>query len=109
YTTQDTDASADKKSWLSFLQLLKRNRPKQPINGVIVAISLRDLMTLDQSELAAHSAAIRKRLLEVHQELKIDFPVYVLFTMADLISGFNEYFGNFTEARRRKVWGATFQ
>ena len=45
----------------------------------------------------------------LHQELKIDFPVYALFTKADLIAGFAEYFGNFTECRRRKVWGATFQ
>ena len=44
-----------------------------------------------------------------NQELKIDFPVYALFTKADLVDGFREYFGNFTENRRRKVWGATFQ
>lgn len=109
YTTQDSDAVADKKSWLSFLGLLKRYRPKQPINGVIVAISLDDIMRLPPADLAAHSAAIRRRLIEVHQELRVDFPVYMLFTKADLVAGFNEYFGNFTEGRRRKVWGATFQ
>ena len=109
YTTQDSDAQADQKSWLSFLQMLKRNRPKQPINGVIVAISLEDIMKLSPEQIAEHSAAIRKRLIEVHKELRIDFPVYALFTKADLIAGFNEYFGNFTEARRRKVWGHTFQ
>jgi type VI secretion system protein ImpL len=109
YTTQDSEAEADKKSWLSFLTLLKTTRPKQPINGVILAISLEDIMKLDQAELAAHTTAIRKRLLEMHKELKVDFPVYALFTKADLIAGFAEYFGNFTESRRRKVWGATFQ
>ncbi|WP_274627915.1 type VI secretion system membrane subunit TssM [Arvimicrobium flavum] len=109
YTTQDSDVDADKKSWLSFLSLLKKNRVKQPINGVIVAISLEDLMKLSGEELSAHAAAIRKRLLEIHNELKIDFPVYALFTKADLIAGFMEYFGNFTENRRRRVWGATFQ
>lgn len=109
YTTQDSDADSDKKSWQSFLSLLKTNRPKQPINGVILAISLEDLVTLDNDELNAHANAIRKRLLELHQELKIDFPVYTLFTKADLIQGFREYFGSFTESRRRKVWGATFQ
>ena len=46
YTTQDFDAKGDRKSWLAFLDLLKRNRPKQPINGVLVAISLEDLLTL---------------------------------------------------------------
>ncbi len=109
YTTQDSDEESDKKSWTAFLSLLKTHRPKQPINGVIVAISLEDIMTLDGQELDAHASAIRKRLLEFHDELKIEFPVYALFTKADLIAGFSEYFGNFTESRRRKVWGATFQ
>lgn len=109
YTTQDSDAESDKKSWEAFLQLLKKYRPKQPINGVILAISLEDLMVMDAAEIDAHSAAIRKRLLELHSELKVDFPVYSLFTKADLVSGFREYFGSFTEMRRRKVWGATFQ
>src|SRR5262245_16216783 len=109
YTTHDSDAETDKKSWLSFLSLLKQNRTKQPINGVILAISAEDIMILPPDELAAHANAIRKRLLELHQELRIDFPVYALFTKADLIEGFREYFGNFTENRRRKVWGATFQ
>ena len=109
YTTQDSDAEADKKSWNNFLGLLKRNRPKQPINGVIIAISLEDLMTLPEQEVRAHATAIRKRLLDIHQELKVEFPVYALFTKADLVSGFMEYFGNFTEGRRRKVWGHTFQ
>ncbi|KRA53069.1 type VI secretion system membrane subunit TssM [Devosia sp. Root635] len=109
YTTQDSDPGADRKSWLSFLGLLKKYRPKQPINGVIVAISLEDVMRLSPEELSAHATAIRKRLVEVHQELRVDFPVYMLFTKADLVAGFSDYFGNFTESRRRKVWGATFQ
>ena len=45
YTTQDSDAETDRKSWLSFLSLLKQNRAKQPINGVILAISVEDLLT----------------------------------------------------------------
>ena len=52
YTTQDSDASTDKQSWFAFLALLKKNRPRQPINGVIVAISLEDLMTLSSADLS---------------------------------------------------------
>ena len=109
YTTQDSDAKADKKSWLAFLQLLKKNRPHQPINGVLVAISLHDLMTLPPEELAAHANAIRARLTEIHDTLKVDFPVYVLFTKTDLVAGFKEYFANLDEGDRRQVFGATFQ
>ena len=109
YTTQDSDAKADKQSWLSFLDILKKNRPRQPVNGVIVAISLEDLLTLSSAELAAHSNAIRTRLLELHDRLKVDFPVYALFTKGDLVAGFVEYFGFLGENGRKQVWGATFQ
>ena len=36
YTTE----SSDNKEWISFLGLLRKHRPKLPINGVIVAISV---------------------------------------------------------------------
>ncbi|WP_163363602.1 type VI secretion protein IcmF/TssM N-terminal domain-containing protein, partial [Enterobacter cloacae] len=45
YTTQDSDPKGDRASWLAFLDLLHRSRPKQPINGVLIAISLEDLLT----------------------------------------------------------------
>ncbi|RWP46177.1 type VI secretion system membrane subunit TssM [Mesorhizobium sp.] len=109
YTTQDSNAQSDKKSWLAFLSLLKRYRTRQPINGVILAISLADLMSLDDHQLDVHIVEIRSRLREIHETLKIQFPVYLLFTKADLVSGFMDYFGDFDEQRRRKVWGATFQ
>jgi type VI secretion system protein ImpL len=109
YTTQDSDARADQQSWFSFLDLLKKNRPRQPINGVLVAISLEDLMVMSTAEINAHSNAIRARLLELHDRLKVDFPVYALFTKADLVAGFMEFFGNLGENGRKQVWGATFQ
>ena len=109
YTTQDSDAAADKQSWLAFLELLKKNRPRQPINGVLVAISLEDLMTLPPADITAHANAIRARLLELHERLKVDFPVYALFTKGDLVAGFMEYFASLPDQGRRQVWGATFQ
>jgi type VI secretion system protein ImpL len=109
YTTQDSDAKADKRSWLAFLDLLRRNRPRQPINGVLVAISIADLLTLSAQEISAHADAIRRRLDELHEHLRISFPVYVLFTKMDLVSGFTPYFADLDEAGRNVVWGATFQ
>ena len=109
YTTQDSDAKSDKESWFSFLALLKKNRPRQPINGVIVAISVEDLLTLSAAEITQHANAIRARLLDLHQRLKVNFPVYALFTKTDLVAGFTEYFSYLNETGRRQVWGATFQ
>ena len=109
YTTQDSDAKSDKVSWFSFLDLIKKSRPRQPINGVIVAISVGDILTMGPAELEAHADAIRARLVDLHEKLKIDFPVYAVFTKTDMIAGFNEFFGILGERGRKQVWGATFQ
>jgi type VI secretion system protein ImpL len=109
YTTQDSDAQVDRRSWLAFLEMLGKNRPRQPINGVILAISIADVLNLPAAEVAAHADAIRKRLNELHEELKVDFPVYAVFTKMDLVVGFTQYFADLDEAKRQVVWGATFQ
>lgn len=109
YTSQDSDAKSDGASWLGFLKLLKKSRPKQPINGVILAISAEDIMRGTPDSLARHAETVRARLAEMQATLRIDLPVYVLFTKADLIVGFREFFQDFNADQRKAVWGATFQ
>ena len=108
YTTQDSQADVDAAGWLGFLRLLKKNRPRQPLNGVIVAISLSDLSILSEDERLAHARAVRRRVRELQDELGVRPPVYVLFTKADLVSGFVEFFDNLGKEEREQVWGATF-
>jgi type VI secretion system protein ImpL len=107
YTTQDSSATEDQAAWLGFLDLLKEYRPAQPINGVLVAISLTDLITLPQEERRAHAAAVRARLGELLKRFAVRFPVYVLFTKADLIAGFVEAFEPLGREEREQVWGMT--
>ena len=109
YITQDSDVEVDKASWTAFLDLLKKGRPDQPINGAILAISIEDIMRADPANIAAHAKTVRARLAEIHEVLRIDFPVYVLFTKTDLVAGFREYFSSFSQSRRNGVWGVTFQ
>jgi type VI secretion system protein ImpL len=109
YTTQDSDAQADRASWAAFLTQLKSARPDQPINGVILALSCADLMTAGDRALSDHADTIRARLIEVQEALRTHVPVYVVFTKADMVAGFRQFFGTFDEARRRGVWGVTFQ
>ena len=108
YTTQDSDEKADQTAWLGFLDLLKEYRPRQPINGVLVAISQSDLMTLSEEQRMAHARAIRARLAELLDRFSVRFPVYVLFTKSDLIAGFVESWDSLTREEREQVWGMTF-
>ena len=108
FTTQDSNAKADASGWSAFLQLLRKFRGHQPINGVIVAVSATDLITLNEREREQQVGAIRARLDELGRELRIDVPVYVLVTKCDLIAGFSEFFEELDPASRAQVWGMTF-
>lgn len=108
YTTQDSDAPADHAAWTGFLQLLRRHRRRRPINGVILALSLTDVLHRDEAGRAAHVAALRARLKELHEQLGLRFPVYVLVTKCDLLAGFVEFFDNLSREERGQVWGMTF-
>jgi type VI secretion system protein ImpL len=108
YTTQDSEAAADAGAWTGFLKLLKKNRKRQPINGSLVAIGLSDLLYATEDQRAEHARAIRARLKELYGELGVRFPVYVLFTKADLIAGFVEFFEDLSREDREQVWGMTF-
>ncbi|MEM6486930.1 MAG: type VI secretion system membrane subunit TssM [Pseudomonadota bacterium] len=107
YTIYENEDSEDAQAWLGFLAMLKKNRPRQPVNGAMVAISLYDLSQQDETTQAAHAAAIRRRLDELREKLGVRFPVYVLFTKADMIAGFNEFFADLGKEARAQVWGFT--
>ncbi len=108
YTTQDSDAAVDKAGWQAFLGLLKRTRARQPLNGVLVAIALSDIAAASPAERLAHARAIRRRVKELYDQLGVRVPVYALFTKADLIAGFTEFFDDLDRERRGQVWGVTF-
>jgi type VI secretion system protein ImpL len=108
YTTQDSDANVDKAGWEGFLDLLKRTRERQALNGVIVAISLADIAAAPREERLAHARAIRKRIKEITARLNLKLPVYALLTKADLLAGFTEFFDDLDAEKRNQVWGTTF-
>ena len=107
YTTQDSDTSVDSQGWKSFLGLLKKHRPRHPINGVLVTIGIDELLKSSRANIDTHAAAVRRRLTELRQTLEVSVPVYLLLTKADLLAGFVEYFDDLDVEGRRAVLGAT--
>ncbi len=107
YTTQDSHRVVDSSAWEGFLKLLKRNRRRRPINGAIVSISLQDLLTQTEEERIQHAKVIRTRLDELMEKLEIRFPIYLMFTKVDMVSGFREFFEDFGKEERDQVWGVS--
>lgn len=107
YTTQDSHKVIDSNAWEGFLKLLKKNRPRRPVNGAIVAISIYDLLLQTDEERMQHAKTIRLRIDELMEKLEIRFPIYLMFTKADLVSGFSEYFEDLGKEEREQVWGVS--
>nr|WP_274617458.1 type VI secretion system membrane subunit TssM [Bradyrhizobium oropedii] len=107
YTTQDTDAEVDRAAWHGFLDLLTMHRRRRPINGILVAISLRDLLSSDDNRRRLVQS-IRSRIQELAKTFGMRIPVYVLVTKCDLVPGFTEYFDDLDHDGRAQVWGKTF-
>ncbi len=103
YTTE----LEDRDEWIGFLGMLKKCRKEKPINGVIVAISISDLINATDEEMEAHSKNIRDRVDELSKQLEMVFPVYLIFTKCDLLNGFTDFFEDFTKEDREQMWGMT--
>ncbi|CAO96910.1 type VI secretion system membrane subunit TssM [Erwinia tasmaniensis] len=108
YTLQESQRARDASEWQTFITLLKRYRPRQPINGVIMTISVADLLSNPADVRRAQADALRSRMAELHQLTGIHFPVYVMVTKTDLLKGFMRYFSALEKSRRQQLWGFVF-
>ncbi|SKB88214.1 type VI secretion system membrane subunit TssM [Luteibacter sp. 22Crub2.1] len=104
--------ASDQTQWRRFLDMLRRHRPRAPINGVIVTASLDSLRkeAADANQpdaIERHATDLRQRIHELIERLQVSVPVYVVFTMADRIGGFSDFFSSLDADERARVWGAT--
>jgi type VI secretion system protein ImpL len=93
--------------WFGFLDLLKKYRRRAPINGILIAVSIAELRGDDPEAGIKLARSLRKRVQDLIERLEVFAPVYVVFTKADLIAGFGEFFAQAERAERERVWGAT--
>ena len=108
YTTQDSHQPVDAAAWSGFLDLIKKHRPRRPINGVLVTMSASDLLQGSEEERSRHAGELRKRIQELYEVLGMRFPIYMLFTKCDLVAGFTDFFADLGHDERAQVWGETF-
>jgi type VI secretion system protein ImpL len=106
YVQQQSDPEIDAAEWLGFLDMLKKHRGKRALNGVLLTLSLKELLA-GETAVREHGREIRKRLAELRERLQIQLPVYLMLTKVDLVPGFESFFGNLPTKDREQVWGAT--
>ncbi|MFC5512719.1 type VI secretion system membrane subunit TssM [Massilia jejuensis] len=99
----------DRAEWFSFLELLKKHRRRAPINGILIAVGVAELSAGPASASMELAKSLRTRVQELTEHLGVYAPVYVVFTKADLIAGFTDFFHDAERAERDRVWGATLR
>ncbi len=98
----------DHDEWTTFLDTLRRFRPERPLDGIVVALSVEDLLSGNEEQNEELVKKLRQRVDELMGKTEMVLPVYVMFTKVDLIAGFVEFFGDLGKAQRGQAWGASF-
>jgi hypothetical protein len=89
----ETDAE-ESPEWLEFLRLLRRARPHSPINGLFLVLSVESLIKDSADKIAKKASRLSQRLETIKKTLDVRFPVYLLVTKCDLLTGFREFSDN---------------
>ena len=99
------ESETDSAEWTAFLDLVASYRPRCPMNGVVAVIPC-DALLNDSAEQHREKAQIlKKALTDLQRELQIQFPVYVVLTKGDKISGYSEFFAGLDAREQRQILG----
>ncbi|EYU49718.1 type VI secretion protein IcmF [Acinetobacter baumannii 1457504] len=99
--------SEDHSEWLGFLNILKKNRSKAPVNGLILIVSIAELVSQSPEHSLKLAKNLRARIQDLTERLEVVVPVYLVFSKMDLIAGFTEFFEFYEAQEYNQAWGAT--
>ncbi|HKU00257.1 MAG TPA: type VI secretion system membrane subunit TssM [Paraburkholderia sp.] len=91
--------------WTTLARLLRRYRPRQPLNGVLLTVAADTLVSLSAPERTASAERLARPLRAMQTRLDVRVPVYVCVTRMDRLRGFSDYFRNLGHEAREAAWG----
>jgi Na+-transporting methylmalonyl-CoA/oxaloacetate decarboxylase gamma subunit len=103
--TLPVDSAPDRQEWHAFLKMLRKYRPRCPINGVIVTIPATSLLEDSPETIRDKATKIHEKLHELVKILGVNFPVYIMVSKLDLVYGFAEFCGSLSSAERIQALG----
>jgi type VI secretion system protein ImpL len=97
----------DREEWSSLLETARKYRADRPLDGYVIAVSAAKVLAATDAEIEQEAKVVRARLDEAATRARARFPVYLVFTHADAIEGFDDFFAQLDGSERAQVWGAT--
>ncbi len=89
--------------WKHFLTLTQKLRGHQALNGIIITLSLPELMNQNSS----HFSELKERIKEVCEKFGTHLPFYFSITKCDHLPGFIDFFGDSGSDELSQAWGIT--
>lgn len=78
-------------TWKLFLKSLRKFRPRCPINGLLVALSAESLIKNSKEQISEKATQLAAKIEMMQSALEVRFPVYMVVTKCDLLTGFREF------------------
>ena len=94
-----------RQEWRAVTEVLKKYRRDRALDGYLVTVNAARILQSSDTELEQQAKTLRARLDETMQSARARFPVYLVFTHMDQLSGFEEFFRDGSSSG--EVWGAT--
>jgi len=98
----------DETLWNIVAQQLLKYRPRQGLNGIAAVIGCDRLLQGDRKERQKISSNYQEATLSMSGLLGLTLPVYCLFSKADTIADFVEFFESFSGCDVESPFGVTF-
>lgn len=84
---------------------LRKKRPREPIDGVVLLLRIGDILDLNEEGVDAHAGNLRNYMVEIAKALGSDVPTYVVITGLDALWGFGDVFQWTAERAKEEPWG----
>ncbi|MFK3815013.1 type VI secretion protein IcmF/TssM N-terminal domain-containing protein [Pseudomonas sp. NPDC089407] len=92
----------------AFLRMLRKQRGKAAINGLVLVVSLPELLAANNEERNALAAQLVARVDEYAECLDANPPVYLMLSKTDQLPGFSQAFDGLDLHDRQQPLGMTF-
>ncbi|MBC8462199.1 MAG: hypothetical protein H8D67_29880 [Deltaproteobacteria bacterium] len=111
YVLRTDGKTSGDKGWRSLLRLLRKYRPERPIDGVILTIPCTDIINPQKmsdeqiDKLEEKATLLYNKLWQAQKTLGMCFPLYILVTKCDQITGFKSFCDEIPERLHQDIFG----
>ena len=98
--------SRETKGWSRVVELIQRNRPRRPVDGMVLTLSAAWLLNAtDDGDLIAVAARYTELLTRAQRRFGFIFPLYIVVTKCDQVEGFSAFCRQLPKSRLDDAFG----